>query len=515
MTQKSWHNSLLNKSWFYLLIAILVGGILRLYQLGTIPYGYTWDEAAITYDAWGIADWHRDQWAEFMPLTFKSFGDYKAPVMIYLLATTFLATGVQEITIRLVSALAGIVLIGITYLLAKELLPKYGWVAPISAMLVAISPWNVHMSRVGFEANLATTLLAMSVWLFLVAKRFPWAYVLSAAAFAVTFYSYQSTKIVVPLLLVLLIWYQWKDVVKNKVWSGLSFIVLGLGILPLLLDFSGGGGERARQALIVFNDAGKFALGGATLTSIFKNGIHHLLPDYWVLGIQENLRHIVPGFGIVFWLTLGFLVTGLILLLKKQRKLGLFLLGWILIAMLPSILSKVSPHGLRSATMMPALQLAAAFGVVAGFEYLRKRVSLSVYRISIIGVVIIYTINLGLFVSTYYTSYATDSALDYQYGYKQAIEVVKKEGKTADKIVITDAYGQAYIYTLLYLGYTPEQFHQGALANVIFSPVDLEQAEDDRLYVGTPEEISPDDSQVIQIITIPNTDTPVFVIART
>jgi hypothetical protein len=79
--------------------------VVRFYKIGIIPMGYNWDETSITYNAWGIADWHRDEWAKLMPLTFRSFGDYKAPLTFYLLAVPFMVFGVIEPLIRIYSAI--------------------------------------------------------------------------------------------------------------------------------------------------------------------------------------------------------------------------------------------------------------------------------------------------------------------------------------------------------------------------------------------------------------------------
>ena len=46
--------------------------------------GLGWDEAATAYNGYGIVIVHRDEWLARMPITFKSFGDYKAAVAIYL-----------------------------------------------------------------------------------------------------------------------------------------------------------------------------------------------------------------------------------------------------------------------------------------------------------------------------------------------------------------------------------------------------------------------------------------------
>ena len=68
--------------WLILALITLIALGLRLYQIGQVPHGMTWDEAAIGYNGWAVITTHRDEWFKLMPISFKSFGDYKAPFAI-------------------------------------------------------------------------------------------------------------------------------------------------------------------------------------------------------------------------------------------------------------------------------------------------------------------------------------------------------------------------------------------------------------------------------------------------
>ncbi|KKQ96399.1 MAG: hypothetical protein UT23_C0032G0001, partial [Candidatus Woesebacteria bacterium GW2011_GWA1_39_12] len=56
---------------------ILLALFLRVYKLGDIPPSINWDEAAVGYNAFSIANFGRDEWGNVFPLVFKSFEDYK------------------------------------------------------------------------------------------------------------------------------------------------------------------------------------------------------------------------------------------------------------------------------------------------------------------------------------------------------------------------------------------------------------------------------------------------------
>jgi hypothetical protein len=74
---------------FLLILAIIIGASLRLYRLDEVPLGYSVDEAAIVYDGWNIASVGMDLHLNEKPLIFRSLGDYKSPLMIYLVSIVY------------------------------------------------------------------------------------------------------------------------------------------------------------------------------------------------------------------------------------------------------------------------------------------------------------------------------------------------------------------------------------------------------------------------------------------
>ncbi|MCG2691609.1 hypothetical protein L6272_02135, partial [Microgenomates group bacterium] len=108
-----------NKWW--LLIIMVVAAFFRLYHLSSNPPSLNWDETAIGWNAKTIFHTRRDEFGTRLPLSFKSFGDYKAPVYIYLTAPVVGLFGMNPVSVRLVSVLAGIAGVYLLYLLGLEL----------------------------------------------------------------------------------------------------------------------------------------------------------------------------------------------------------------------------------------------------------------------------------------------------------------------------------------------------------------------------------------------------------
>ena len=103
-------NAMRNK--WLLVIAVLILALAaagRFYQRGVIPHGMTWDEAAIGYNGHAIVVARRDEWLVKLPISFRSFGDYKAPLAIYINGIFTTLWGMNLWAVRLPFALANVV----------------------------------------------------------------------------------------------------------------------------------------------------------------------------------------------------------------------------------------------------------------------------------------------------------------------------------------------------------------------------------------------------------------------
>jgi hypothetical protein len=134
----------------YLCLALLVllAGLLRFYQLDSIPVGLSGDEGA---DGLGGKRILRGQ--ELPLFITEDYGE--EPMHTYLVALSFAIWGVSLWAIRFVSAFIGILAIPVVFWLAKELLAREesppSLLPLLSAFLVATSYWHIIYSRAGLE----------------------------------------------------------------------------------------------------------------------------------------------------------------------------------------------------------------------------------------------------------------------------------------------------------------------------------------------------------------------------
>jgi 4-amino-4-deoxy-L-arabinose transferase-like glycosyltransferase len=244
---------------------IILAALLRLLWLPSVPPSLNWDEISMGYTAYSVANTGMDEWGEKLPLLFRSYGEWKSPVYIYILVPLVKIFGMQAWTIRLPSALAGILAVYLTYLIGRRLYSdKVGlW----AAFFLSISPWHLVLSRPAFEANVSLTLILAGIYFFL---RSSTIYdlrstILSAVFFGLAPHTYNSAKVVVPFLVIYLIWQTklYQDLKKLALFGS----ILVLFALPLIFGLFSGRAQFRYSQVGVSTDQ----LGLNTFTSLRNN----------------------------------------------------------------------------------------------------------------------------------------------------------------------------------------------------------------------------------------------------
>src|SRR5690606_11438764 len=118
----------------------------------------------------------KDEWGVTFPLIFRAFGDYKLPLYIYLTVIPVALFGLNAISVRLVSVLAGTLAIPGIYLLTRQLFPNVALnfkfkkrsvslsLPFLTAFFLSLLPWHLFISRPALEANLGLTLFLFAVY---------------------------------------------------------------------------------------------------------------------------------------------------------------------------------------------------------------------------------------------------------------------------------------------------------------------------------------------------------------
>src|SRR3989344_4453504 len=197
-----------------LLLGVLVFGlVIRLYSLDKAPAALYWDEMDVGYQAYSFLKTGKDYFGNFLPLYFHSFFDFRTPLYIYFTVPFVAVFGLNAYSVRLVAVLAGVASIFLIYLISKELF-KEKKIGLLASLILALSPWQIHYSRIGFEVTLMIALLLAGTYGFIRGLRdSKWMY-LSVLGLGLTAWVYSTAKFFIPIFYLMLFFLFRKEIIK-------------------------------------------------------------------------------------------------------------------------------------------------------------------------------------------------------------------------------------------------------------------------------------------------------------
>lgn len=490
------------KKWIFLVCILLIAGFLRLYQLGMNPPSLDWDEAAWGYNAYSIGIDGKDEFGRFLPLNYlESFGDFKPPLYAYLAVVPMKVFGINAFAVRLPSALLGVLTVLVAYFLTKRIFStsknKEGY-AITTSLILAVSPWHIMLSRAAFEANVASFLLITGVWLFLCAmQNRKWYLLLSAVSFVLSVYTFNTARVVAPLLIVFLGLIFWK-----KLWEMKKVAVLAafVGMIVLLPTFqfllSKQAGLRFQEVNIfsdlsvirtinqeVVNDNNawwsKTIHNRRLVFSVLytKHYLDNLNPIFLFISGDINPKFSTQDVGQLYLWDLPFFIIGILLLFKKKESYWWVIPLWLLLGIIPAATARETPHALRTETTLPTFQILIAYGFWQAVLFLQSKIKLSYLQKAIIPCLLfLLLVNLLYFYHGLFSYYPYKFSGDWQYGYEQTILYAKSVEGQYDEIHVTQQLGRPYIYYLFYGKINPRIFRsKSVIQRDVFGFVTVKQ----------------------------------------
>lgn len=457
--------------WFILALALVV----RVVGLQTHPYGFNADETSFGYDSYSLISSGRDQWGNFLPLVFKSFGDYKSPLYGYLSVPFVAFFGLNILSTRILSVIMGTAAIYVTYLLTKKVVKSEGS-GLIAAILLAMNPWAIMISRGAVEAGLMVFFIPLGAYLFL-SKR----YFAANLIFGISLFTYHSAKIIVPLLFVLLVFLN-RQVIGQIRFKRLIAPIILLVIFSVLLfmSFKYGGGTRITERSITqgallegFNErmsainngknpfVAKIFHNKYTVTvKRFKNNFLQYFSLKYLLtsGAGDASYAMVPGIGVLNLAEI-ILLVGIFPLIFSNSRSGVLLLPvlWLVIGVLPAALaSGIGYSANRAAGMLPVLQLLAAIGATGWQKFLTSKTSIKPEYFSK-SIALIFIISAGIFLNRYSKIPENKYLRQMNYGYLDMARwlEINTPGR---KVVISRSLSEPQIFLAFANKINPEVF---------------------------------------------------------
>lgn len=520
------------------LLLILVASILRLVAFGAVPPSPDWDEAALGYNAYSILHTGKDEYGQFLPVVLRSFDDYKPALYSYLIIPFLFVFGLSIQAVRMPSVLFGVATVVAVFFLFEHLFNNKK-LSFLIAFLLAISPWHIQFSRIGFESNVGLALNVFGILFFLKGLKKPYFLFLSIISFCASVYVYQSEKVFSPLMLLLLVIIFWKDIWKiSKKYLTATVLLGAILVLPMGLYLLTNPNALARaKGVSVFADNTQIAQTTLRLGIDFKNhdylGVamdnrrvifaREVVANYlshfdlkWLFITGDVSRHHAPFMGLLYFWELPFLLVGFYYFLfsKYDKRVKLLIFGWFFLAPLPAAVTTGVPHAVRTLNFLPTWQLFTAFGLFGLFALFKTK-WMKYGFISIVMVAALF--NFAYYLDQYFVQQNYYNSQDWQYGYQQAVPFVASY--PAQHIVVSNQppLDQSYIFFLFYLKYNPalyqaetkdvsggfrEDHHFGKYE---FRPIDWgkEAKDSNMLYVGRPEDF-PTNVHVVKTVNYLN-----------
>lgn len=476
-----------------LVLIIVLSGCLRLYKLDKFPPSLFGDEVDVGYQAYSILKTGKDYMGQPWPISFHSLADWRTPLFLYATVPFVAIFGLNEWGVRLPSAIFGILTIPFFFLLIRKLF-KNDNLGLAGAFCLAVSMWHLQYSRAAFEVTQMLFLIIGGVYFFLKGLE-KWKFLfLSVLFFALSPYSYNTAKFFLPFFILLLLVVFWKKIreipIKRLLLVSVFFMIL---MLPMAFDiFFGKAGDRF-SILSIFTDPttipqigfdrqvdmgsglweiklgvtpslssrffhNKFVYWGMTFT---KNYFNAFSTNFLFTFGDINYRHSIQGgFGQLYWLDAVFLLLGLFYLLKeKDKNQKLLVLGWLLLAPVPSALTRDGAnHATRLILMLPPLLIICSYGIAKLFEIFKKqKILLSLVLCSL------FIIQFLLFSHRYYIHYPKESEDWWHYGFKQMALFTKENESKYDYVIFSDRSEPPLIFSLFWLKVDPKIFQENKL----------------------------------------------------
>lgn len=455
----------MNKKIFLLLTIGII--LTRFLGLTKIPLALNRDEAAIGWNAYSILKTAKDEHGQFLPLNFKSIGDYKMPLYIYASVLPIKIFGLNEFSVRFWSSLAGGISVFTLYFLSLEFF-KSKKTALLSSILLLFNPWAVFYSRIAFEANLALALFLLGT-LFILKEKL----IIGFLLYLLSSLTYSSSLILIPFFCLTLLIFN-KNLRNKKHYLSWSIFSLLFSLIFIVLYKT----SSQKSTISIISNPTIIDTYNQLRTEIYAN--NPVLAKLWYnkplyllrMGLTNYFKtfslkfliqeggghpwHRVLHLGNFYTMEIILSLTGLITLLKSKlkSKKNWILLSWLLISPLASAITIDAPHSTRSLFLLPIIVLLASHGVT----FLLKEYKGYTFKVLLITS---YFLSVTYGIYRYTITYPKFFPQDIPVGLKQALEFVADK-KIDGKIYLTNIDNSTYLYPVFHQQQNPKNFQQEA-----------------------------------------------------
>ncbi len=459
----------------------------RFYKITQVPTSLNWDEAAFGYNAYSILLTGKDEYGVKLPLEFKSVGDYKCPLFVYLTVPVIKLLGLSEFSIRFISSLFGAFSVAVFFLVVWELFGDLR-LSFLSSLILAVSPWHLQFTRAQGDVAVSSFFVLFGFWQFLrwVKKGRTAAICLAFAGFALTFYSYFAERFFVPIFVLGLCLF-----FRRKIWSRRKSFITGIAVgllltAPLLSSIISSGQKSKILMTTIFGyrrpESYLEKMKSEDGRPIIFTAFHHPLVEYSFMMVDHYLNHFSPyflfvrgvqddrqrieGMGMLYWSDAVLLALAFWAVAKgtRKKKALLIVLAWLIIAPLPSIITRDPVHARRAFNMVYPICIFLGIGLAKFLEIVGRSAfwKKTVLSLAFFG---FFSWSFGLYLLSYYVftplrTYAGPGG--WNYGYKELVQFISPIKSKYKKVVVDTSYQGPYLFFLFYEKYPPAGYQPQA-----------------------------------------------------
>ena len=354
---------------------IVIGVILRLYQIGVLPAGLHQDEASIGYESYILSAFGLDRDGHIFPIypiTYGSGGG--SPLMVYLNVLTTWMFGCGVVTLRMLPAVLGFLTLPAFYctiriLSADEIkraaqVPsvsyvngEYLWMPLVSLSVLTFCPWHIMLSRWSLDSNTTPFFVSMGLLFFALGAYFQkdassfesigtlfsgkdrkkmlslrssdlkatLLFSASAIMYSLCLYSYGSTTIIIPIHLIIICIFCIKTGRMNISQMLLGIVLFVLFAIPLILFYAVNylGLPEIYTPYFSVNSftasRSVFASGSGFFLSIIDSFVT-MIKNFTFGNSKEQIMNYIPGFAPLFSFTFPLTLLGIIVSFNRVFK---------------------------------------------------------------------------------------------------------------------------------------------------------------------------------------------------
>lgn len=503
------------------IILTAVGGFLRFYKITENPVSLSIDEVAFGYNAYSVFKTGRDEYGKFLPLTFKSTGDYKNPVPIYSMIPSIALFGLNEFSIRFPTALIATLSIPLFFLLFMEVTGSIR-ISLVATLFLTISPWHIYYSRYVSDHLMALSLVILGVFCLLrMLKTGRWFWNIGSSVFLIlSMYTYYAERLFVPLLVLSLLILKRKFLIVRLKQLIVFITVCFIIAFPLIFSTILGSDRARAQMTWVGNDVefvrnvavkplGKIPLLDSDSLLLFyfvaRKYLNYFDPGFLFYSGLNMTRAGTHGLGVLYLFEIPFLILGILALFKKEMNSSGLIIAWILIGLVPASLTNNEQHPGRTFFILPMLLLISATGAVEFLKLIKTRFRKNLRNIIFAGFLGIILWNLIQALLIYSVHFPRQRGEDFMEGTKETVEYALAN-KSRYKEIVFDPYrgieapyivSIPHMYILFYSRYDPMTYQNeekkrpdGSFGFDKFTVRRIDWREDrlkkDTLFIGSP-----------------------------